>query len=51
MNQTLSEKLLAAHAGLEETHAGQFVEVAVDVVLSNDITAPLAILEMARLGV
>ena len=51
MNQTLSEKILAAHAGLEETHAGQFVEVAVDVVLSNDITAPLAILEMARLGV
>lgn len=51
MNQTLSEKILAAHAGLEETHAGQFVEVAVDVVLSNDITAPLAIQEMARLGV
>lgn len=51
MNQTLSEKILAAHAGLEETHAGQFVEVAVDVVLSNDITAPLAILEMARLDV
>jgi len=51
MNQTLSEKILAAHAGLGETHAGQFVEVAVDVVLSNDITAPLAIQEMARLGV
>jgi 3-isopropylmalate/(R)-2-methylmalate dehydratase large subunit len=51
MNQTLSEKILAAHAGLAEVHAGQFVEVEVDVVLSNDITAPLAIQELDKLGV
>ncbi len=51
MKQTLSEKILAAHAGLPEVHAGQFVEVDVDLVLSNDITAPLAIRELENLGV
>ncbi|MBC7250946.1 MAG: 3-isopropylmalate dehydratase large subunit [Anaerolineae bacterium] len=51
MGMTLAEKILAAHAGLEEVHPGQFVEVAVDVVLSNDITAPIAIREFERLGV
>jgi 3-isopropylmalate/(R)-2-methylmalate dehydratase large subunit len=51
MKQTLSEKILAAHAGVAEVHAGQFVEVDVDVVLSNDITAPLAIQEFQALGV
>ena len=48
---TLTEKILAAHAGLEEVHPGQFVEVTVDVVLSNDITAPIAIREFEKLGV
>lgn len=50
MGQTLAEKILAAHAGLEKVHAGQFVEVAVDIVLSNDITAPIAIREFEKLG-
>jgi 3-isopropylmalate/(R)-2-methylmalate dehydratase large subunit len=51
MGQTLAEKVLAAHAGLEEVHPGQFVDVATDVVLSNDITAPIAIREFEKLGV
>jgi 3-isopropylmalate/(R)-2-methylmalate dehydratase large subunit len=51
MGMTLAEKILAAHAGLDAVHAGQFVEVKVDVVLSNDITAPIAIREFEKLGV
>ena len=50
MGQTLAEKILAAHAGVNEVHAGQFVEVDVDIVLSNDITAPIAIREFEKLG-
>jgi 3-isopropylmalate/(R)-2-methylmalate dehydratase large subunit len=51
MAMTLAEKILAAHAGLDAVHAGQFVEAKVDVVLSNDITAPIAIREFEKLGV
>jgi 3-isopropylmalate/(R)-2-methylmalate dehydratase large subunit len=50
MGQTLAEKILAAHTGNAEVHAGQFVEVDVDVVLSNDITAPIAIRAFEKLG-
>jgi 3-isopropylmalate/(R)-2-methylmalate dehydratase large subunit len=51
MGQTFAEKILAAHSGQKEAHAGQFVDVSVDLVLSNDITAPIAIREFERLGV
>jgi len=51
MGQTLTEQILAAHAGLPQVSPGQFVEVPVDVVLSNDITAPIAIREFEKLGV
>ncbi|MGQ9598403.1 MAG: 3-isopropylmalate dehydratase large subunit [Anaerolineae bacterium] len=51
MGHTLAEKILADHAGLREVHPGQFVDVAVDLVLSNDITAPIAIQEFQKLGV
>jgi 3-isopropylmalate/(R)-2-methylmalate dehydratase large subunit len=51
MGHTLAQKILAAHTDLEEVHPGQFIEVAVDVVLSNDITAPIAIREFEKLGV
>jgi 3-isopropylmalate/(R)-2-methylmalate dehydratase large subunit len=51
MGMTCTEKILAAHAGLKEVHPGQFVEAAVDLVLSNDITAPIAIREFEKLGV
>jgi 3-isopropylmalate/(R)-2-methylmalate dehydratase large subunit len=47
----LSEKILAAHADKKEVSPGEFVNVRVDVVLSNDITAPIAIREFRRLGV
>ena len=50
MGSTLSEKILASHAGLETAHAGQFVEAKVDLVLGNDITAPIAIREFERLA-
>ncbi len=40
---TMAEKILAAHAGLEEVVPGQLVECPLDLVLANDITAPIAI--------
>jgi len=40
---TVAEKIMAAHAGRDETRPGQFVEARVDLALGNDITAPLAI--------
>jgi len=49
--QTLAEKLLAAHCGREEVSVGEFINARVDLVLANDITAPLAITEFQRLGV
>jgi 3-isopropylmalate/(R)-2-methylmalate dehydratase large subunit len=49
--QTLAEKLLAAHCGREEVSIGEFINARVDLVLANDITAPLAIKEFQRLGV
>ena len=51
MGMTLAEKILAANVGQEELRAGQFIEANVDIALSNDITAPIAIREFERLGV
>jgi len=51
MTMTMAEKILAAHAGLEEVAPGQFIRARVDLVLANDITAPIAIREFQRLGV
>jgi 3-isopropylmalate/(R)-2-methylmalate dehydratase large subunit len=48
---TLAEKILAAHSGLDRVSPGEFINVRVDLVLSNDITAPLSIKEFHRLGV
>lgn len=48
---TIVEKILAAHTGKKSVSPGEFLSVKVDMVLSNDITAPLAIKEFARLGV
>ena len=48
---TLAEKILAAHSGKDKVSPGEFVNVRVDLVLANDITAPLAIKEFQRLGV
>ncbi|HID64436.1 MAG TPA: 3-isopropylmalate dehydratase large subunit [Anaerolineae bacterium] len=51
MGMTLAEKILAAHAGLEKVSPGQLIRVPVDLVLANDITAPIAIREFERIGV
>jgi 3-isopropylmalate/(R)-2-methylmalate dehydratase large subunit len=48
---TLAEKILAAHSDKDEVSPGEFINVRVDLVLSNDITAPLSIKEFHRLGV
>jgi len=48
---TMAEKILAAHAGLEKVSPGHLIRVQVDLVLANDITAPLAIREFERIGV
>jgi 3-isopropylmalate/(R)-2-methylmalate dehydratase large subunit len=48
---TLAEKILAAHSDKGEVSPGEFINVRVDLVLSNDITAPLSIKEFHRLGV
>ncbi len=47
---TLAEKILAAHTGKKSVQPGEIINVKVDMVLANDITAPLAIQEFRRLG-
>ena len=47
---TVAEKILAAHAGLDEVRPGQLVECDLDLVLANDITAPIAIDVFRELG-
>ncbi len=43
MGMTMSQKILAAHAGLDSVKAGQLIEAKLDMVLGNDITSPVAI--------
>lgn len=50
MAMTMTQKILARHAGLERVEAGQLVLVDVDRVLGNDITSPVAIREYERIG-
>jgi len=47
---TMTQKILAAHAGLPEVKAGQLIEAKLDLVLANDITAPVAIDEFEKCG-
>ena len=49
MGMTMSQKILAAHAGLDEVKAGQLIEADLDLVLGNDITSPVAINEMKKM--
>ena len=49
MGMTMSQKILAAHAGLDEVKAGQLIEANLDLVLGNDITSPVAINEMKKM--
>ena len=48
---TITEKILAAHAGLDEVAPGQLVNCDLDLVLANDVTAPISIKEFAKIGV
>lgn len=48
---TLAEKILAAHSNKQRVSPGEFINVRVDLVMANDITAPIAIKEFQRLGV
>ncbi|MFC2001560.1 3-isopropylmalate dehydratase large subunit [Chloroflexota bacterium] len=48
---TLAEKILAAHANKNIVSPGEFLNIPVDMILANDITAPIAIKEFRRLGV
>lgn len=43
MGMTMSQKILAAHAGLPQVKAGQLIEAKLDMVLGNDVTSPVAI--------
>jgi 3-isopropylmalate/(R)-2-methylmalate dehydratase large subunit len=47
---TMTEKILADHAGLDSVEPGQLIECNVDIVLGNDITAPPAIVEFNKIG-
>ncbi|GKX31099.1 3-isopropylmalate dehydratase large subunit [Vallitalea longa] len=51
MGMTMTQKILAAHAGLKEVKAGQLIEADLDLVLGNDITTPVAINEFKKIGV
>ena len=48
MGMTMTQKILAAHAGLESVTAGQLIEAKLDMVLGNDVTSPVAINEMNK---
>lgn len=51
MGMTMTQKILAAHAGLESVKAGQLIEAKLDLVLGNDVTTPVAIKEFNKIGV
>lgn len=51
MKMTITQKILASHAGLESVTAGQLIKVKVDLVLGNDITSPVAIAEFEKAGI
>lgn len=49
MGMTMTQKILASHAGLAQVTAGQLIEANLDMVLGNDVTAPVAIKEMEKM--
>lgn len=51
MGMTMTQKILAAHAGLDSVTAGQLIEAELDLVLGNDITSPVAIHEIEKMNV
>lgn len=48
MGMTMTQKILADHAGLERVQAGELIEAELDMVLGNDVTAPVAIKELSK---
>ncbi|MCC8016563.1 MAG: 3-isopropylmalate dehydratase large subunit [Clostridiales bacterium] len=50
MGMTMTQKILAAHAGLDFVTAGQLINAKLDMVLGNDVTSPVAINEMNKFG-
>lgn len=50
MGMTMTQKILAKHAGVEAVRAGQLIEAKLDLVLGNDITTPVAITEFEKAG-
>lgn len=50
MGMTMTQKILAAHAGLKEVKAGEFIEANLDIVLGNDVTSPVAVKEFKKMG-
>ena len=50
MAMTMTQKILAAHAGLESVSAGQLIQAKLDIVLGNDITTPVAVNEFNKAG-
>ena len=50
MGMTMSQKILAAHAGLDSVAAGQLISAKLDIVLGNDITTPVAVNEFKKAG-
>lgn len=50
MGMTMTQKILAAHAGLDKVEAGQLIIANLDLVLGNDVTSPVAIAEYGKLG-
>ena len=50
MGMTMTQKILAAHAGLESVKAGQLIMADLDMVLANDITGPVSIAEFDDAG-
>ena len=50
MGMTMTQKILAAHAGLDQVVAGQLINAKLDIVLGNDITTPVAVNEFNKAG-
>lgn len=50
MGMTMTQKILAAHAGLDKVEAGQLISAKLDIVLGNDITTPVAVNEFKKAG-
>ena len=50
MGMTMTQKILAAHAGLSSVNAGQLINAKLDIVLGNDITTPVAVNEFKKAG-